>query len=89
MYKYYFTLGVKIFVRGKQLSGLDDPLFEHLTEERFIIGTPEDCIKEIEMYRDVLGINYIAHRMVFPQASHEVISTCIKTFGERVIANIK
>lgn len=89
MYKYYFTLGVKMFVRGEQLTDINDPLFEHLAEERFIIGTPEDCIKEIEMYRDVLGINYIAHRMVFPQASHEVISGCMETFGNEVIAHFK
>jgi len=89
MYKYYFTLGVKMYVRGKQLKDLDDPLFEHLAEERFIIGTPEDCIKEIEMYKGELGINYISHRMVFPQAGHEVILGLIETFGEEVIANLK
>ena len=89
MYKYYFTLGVKMFVRGEQLKDLDDPLFEHLSEERFIIGTPEDCIKEIEMYRDELGINYISHRMVFPQATHEIISGLIETFGEEVISNFR
>ncbi len=89
MYKFYYTLGVKMFVRGQQLKDIDDPLFEHLAEERFIIGTPEDCIKEIEMYRDELGINYISCRMVFPQASHEIISNCIETFGKEVIPNIK
>ena len=36
MYKYYFTLGVKMFVRGQQLKDLDDPLFEHLAEDRFV-----------------------------------------------------
>ena len=89
MYKFYFTLGVKMFVRGQQLKDIDDPLFEHLAEERFIIGTPEDCIKEIEMYRDELGINYISCRMVFPQASHEIISNCIEIFGKEIIPNIK
>lgn len=89
MYKYYFTLGVKMFVRGQQLKDLDDPLFEHLAEERFIIGTPEDCVKEIEMYRDELGIDYISHRMVFPQAPHEVISGLIETFGEQVISSFR
>jgi len=88
MYKFYFTLGVKMFVRGEQLKDLDDPLFEHLADERFIIGTPEDCIKEIEMYRDELGIKYISCRMVFPQATHEMISNCIETFGNEVILNI-
>ena len=89
MYKFYFTLGVKMFVRGQQLKDIDDPLFEHLAEERFIIGTTQDCIKEIEMYRDDLGINYISCRMVFPQATHEIISNCIEIFGKEVIPNIK
>ena len=89
MYKFYFSLGVKMFVRGKQLTGLDDPLFKHLAEDRFIIGTPEDCIGEIEKYRDELGIKYIACRMVFPQAAHEIISGLIKTFGKKVIPNVK
>jgi alkanesulfonate monooxygenase SsuD/methylene tetrahydromethanopterin reductase-like flavin-dependent oxidoreductase (luciferase family) len=89
MYKFYFSLGVKMFVRGKQLTGLDDPLFKHLAEDRFIIGTPEDCIGEIEKYRDELGIKYIACRMVFPQATHEIISGLIKTFGKKVIPNVR
>lgn len=88
MYKFYFTLGVKMFVRGQQLKDINDPLFEHLAEERFIIGTPGDCIKEIEMYRDELGINYISCRMVFPQATHEMISNCMEIFGKEVIPNI-
>jgi alkanesulfonate monooxygenase SsuD/methylene tetrahydromethanopterin reductase-like flavin-dependent oxidoreductase (luciferase family) len=88
MYKFYFTLGVKMFVRGQQLKDINDPLFEHLAEERFIIGTPGDCIKEIEMYRDELGIKYISCRMVFPQATHEMISNCIETFGKEVIPDI-
>lgn len=88
MYKFYFSLGVKMFVRGKQLTGLDDPLFKHLAEDRFIIGTPEDCIGEIKKYRDELGIKYIVCRMVFPQAPHDVISGLIKTFGRKVIPNI-
>lgn len=85
MYKYYFSLGVKMFVRGKQLTGLDDPKFKHLAEDRFMIGTPDKCINEIKRYRDELGIKYIACRMVFPQADHKTISNCIKLFGKEVI----
>lgn len=88
MYKYYFSLGVKMFVRGKQLAGLGDPLFEYLPEERFIIGDPEDCIKELKRYRDELGINYIACRMVFPQATNKTISKCLELFGKEVIPNV-
>lgn len=87
MYKFYFTLGVKIFVRGKQVTSLDDPLFEHLPEDRFMIGDPEDCLREVRRYQDEVGINHIACRMVFPQATHETISKCIEIFGKEVIPN--
>lgn len=86
MYKFYFTLGVKITIRGQQVKSLDDPLFEHLAEDRFMIGTPDYCIDEINKYKEETGINYIACRMVFPQAPNEAISSCIKLFGDRVIS---
>jgi alkanesulfonate monooxygenase SsuD/methylene tetrahydromethanopterin reductase-like flavin-dependent oxidoreductase (luciferase family) len=88
MYKFYFSLGVKMFVRGKQLTGLDDPLFDLLPEDRFVIGTPEDCMKEVQRYRDELGIKYIVCRMVFPSATHETISRCIELFGKEVIPSV-
>jgi len=86
MYKFYFTLGVKIVIRGQQVQSVDDPLFEHLAEDRFMIGTPEYCIDEINKYREETGINYIANRMVFPQAPNDAISGCIKLFGDKVIS---
>ena len=85
MYKFYFTLGVKIVIRGEQVQSIDDPLFEHLAEDRFMIGTPGYCIDEINKYREETGIHYICNRMVFPQAPNEAISGCIKLFGEEVI----
>ncbi len=88
MYRFYFTLGVKMFVRGKQLTGLDDPLFNLLPEDRFIIGDSEDCIRELKRYKDELGINYIACRMIFPQATHKTISRSIELFGKEVIPRI-
>ncbi|NIP31248.1 MAG: LLM class flavin-dependent oxidoreductase [Candidatus Dadabacteria bacterium] len=88
MYKFYFTLGVKIVIRGQQVKSLDDPLFEYLAEDRFMIGTPEYCIDEINKYKEETGINYIASRMVFPQAPNEAISNCIQLFGEKVISRI-
>ena len=85
MYKFYFTLGVKIVIRGEQVKSIDDPLFEHLAEGRFMIGTPEHCVDEIQKYREETGINYIACRMVFPQAPNDAIAGCIKLFGEKVV----
>jgi alkanesulfonate monooxygenase SsuD/methylene tetrahydromethanopterin reductase-like flavin-dependent oxidoreductase (luciferase family) len=88
MYKFYFSLGVKMSVRGKELTGPDDPLFDYLSEDRFIIGDPEDCIREIKRYRDEIGINYIVCRMVFPSATHGTISRCIELFGREVIPKV-
>lgn len=85
MYKFYFSLGVKIFVRGQQVKSIDDPLLEHIPEDRFIIGTSEYCVDEINKYKEETGIDYIVCRMVFPQAPNEVISECIKLFGKEVI----
>ena len=68
------------------MQSLDDPLFDHLAEDRFMIGTPDYCIDEIKKYHDETGINYIACRMVFPQAPHETISSCIELFGNGVIS---
>ncbi len=85
MYKFYLTLGIKIFIRGEQVKGPDDPLFEHMAEDRFIIGTPEHCAEEIDKYRREVGINNIACRMVFPQAPPEETSRCIELFGSEVI----
>jgi probable F420-dependent oxidoreductase len=87
-YKFLFSLGVKLSVRRKQITSLDDPLFDYFAEDRFIIGDPDDCIREVKRYRDELGINYIACSMVFPAATHETISKCIELFGKEVIASI-
>jgi probable F420-dependent oxidoreductase len=88
MYRYYFSLAVKLFVRGKELTGLDDPLFDLLPEDRLIIGDPEDCVREVKRYKDELGINYIVCQMVFPQATHKTTSKCIELWGKEVISKI-
>ena len=89
MYRFYLSLGIKIFIRGEQVKGPDDPLFEHMAEDRFIIGTPDKCAEEIEKYRREAGINNIACRMVFPQAPPEETSRCIEMFGKEVIPAFK
>ncbi|MER3445520.1 MAG: hypothetical protein C4291_01195 [Candidatus Dadabacteria bacterium] len=88
MYRFFLSLGVKMSVRGKELTSPDDPLFDYLTEDRFIIGDPEDCIREARRYRDEIGINYILCTMKFPKGTHEVVSRCIELFGREVISKV-
>ena len=86
MYKFYFTLGIKIVIRGQSVKDVNDPLFNHLAEDRFIIGTPEYCRNELAKYKELTGIDYFLTRMVFPESPDDMIRESIKTFGETVIS---
>lgn len=85
MYKFYLSLGVNIVIRGRKITSPDDPLFEHMAEDRFIIGTPERCAAEVEKYARETGVRNILCRMVFPQAPAEEVSRSIELFGKQVI----
>jgi alkanesulfonate monooxygenase SsuD/methylene tetrahydromethanopterin reductase-like flavin-dependent oxidoreductase (luciferase family) len=39
-----------------------DLSFERLVEERFVIGTPGDCLRELLRWRDDLGVNHFIFR---------------------------
>ena len=85
MYRFYLSLGVKIVIRGKSITDPDDPYFEYMAEDRFMIGTPEHCAREVRKYADKTGIRNIMCRMVFPQAPREAVSRSIELFGKEVI----
>ena len=89
MYKFYLSLGVKIVIRGKTITDPDDPFFEYMAEDRFMIGTPEHCVQEVKKYAKKAGIRNIMCRMVFPQAPAEVIAHSIELFGKEVIPEFK
>jgi alkanesulfonate monooxygenase SsuD/methylene tetrahydromethanopterin reductase-like flavin-dependent oxidoreductase (luciferase family) len=40
--------------------------FEELLEDRFILGSPDECIEEIERYREALGITELLVRIQWP-----------------------
>ena len=89
MYRFYLSLGVKIVIRGKTITDPDDPFFEYMAEDRFMIGTPEHCAGEVRKYAEKTGIRNIMCRMVFPQAPAEVIAHSIELFGKEVIPEFR
>ena len=89
MYKFYLSLGVKIVIRGKTITDPDDPFFEYMAEDRFMIGTPEHCTQEVKKYAEKTGIRNIMCRMVFPQAPSEAIARSIELFGKEVIPEFR
>lgn len=65
-YKFYFSLGVKMYLIWKPLKDLDDPLFDYLAQDRFITCDYDHCYDELVRYKEKLGIEHLILRMVFP-----------------------
>ncbi|HLI87413.1 MAG TPA: LLM class flavin-dependent oxidoreductase [Ktedonobacteraceae bacterium] len=63
---------------------LDVPL-PQLIQRRFIIGTPDDVIRDLETCIEQLGVNYIIVRMQWPGMAHRATARAIKLMGKYVI----
>lgn len=85
-YKAYYSWGMGKNVPGE--SGEDLPL-EELVKDRFVIGSPEDCIRECQAHRDELGCSHLIVRMNFPGIPQENFMKAIRLFGEEVLPHIR
>jgi alkanesulfonate monooxygenase SsuD/methylene tetrahydromethanopterin reductase-like flavin-dependent oxidoreductase (luciferase family) len=61
-----------------------DVEFEHVLEGRFILGSPDDCIAEIERYRQ-LGVQELIVRCQWPGMPGEAALDAIRRFGQEVL----
>ena len=62
--------------------------FAELARDRFIIGDPEDCIGEIEKFRD-LGMSHGSFRMIWPGMDLRRGMRNMELFAERVMPHFK
>ena len=62
--------------------------FEQLARERFLIGTPDDLIAEVERYEQ-LGVNQMLFRMQWPGMPQDQVIRQLKLFGKYVIPHFK
>mgnify|MGYP005854590835 CR=1 FL=1 len=71
---------------GRDLPEADriDRPFEELVEGRFIIGSPEECVAQIEEYR-ALGVEEVVLRMQWPGMPPEPVLRSLRRFGEEVL----
>jgi alkanesulfonate monooxygenase SsuD/methylene tetrahydromethanopterin reductase-like flavin-dependent oxidoreductase (luciferase family) len=69
-------------------SGKDLPL-EELVKDRFIIGTPDDCIRECMAHRDLLGVTHLIVRFNFPGMPQNHVLEAIRLFGRAVLPAIR
>jgi alkanesulfonate monooxygenase SsuD/methylene tetrahydromethanopterin reductase-like flavin-dependent oxidoreductase (luciferase family) len=83
-----------IYIKWKQNEAMSDPTelswtFDRLANDRFILGSPEECIDQIKEYRERLGTDYLLVRFDWtPGLAQEEILTSMKLFGEKVIQRI-
>src|SRR5262245_2872487 len=62
-----------------------DVAFEELVRDRFIIGDPDDCVRELERHREALGANSIIHRIQWPGMAQAKVLRTIELLAKRVI----
>jgi alkanesulfonate monooxygenase SsuD/methylene tetrahydromethanopterin reductase-like flavin-dependent oxidoreductase (luciferase family) len=62
-----------------------DVAFEELVRDRFIIGDPDDCIRELRRYADALGVTCVILRIQWPGMEQATVLRTITLLAERVM----
>jgi len=74
--------------KGELVSGAGEVTFQTF-RERFIIGNPEQCIREIEKYRDKIGMDYLMCMMQFPGVDSQKTVESMRLFAKEVMPHFK
>jgi alkanesulfonate monooxygenase SsuD/methylene tetrahydromethanopterin reductase-like flavin-dependent oxidoreductase (luciferase family) len=59
--------------------------FEDLVRDRFIVGDPDDAIRELKRYVDALGVNTFIFRIQWPGMEQAKVLRTIRLLAERVM----
>jgi len=62
---------------------------EELARDRFVIGTPDDCIRECRRHRDELGVTHLIVRFNFPGMSPANVLGAMRLFGKEVLPRMR
>jgi alkanesulfonate monooxygenase SsuD/methylene tetrahydromethanopterin reductase-like flavin-dependent oxidoreductase (luciferase family) len=65
-----------------------DVPFDRILEGRFILGSPEECIEEIEKYRE-LGIDELVLRCQWPGMPNKDSLRALELFGDKVLPHYR
>jgi alkanesulfonate monooxygenase SsuD/methylene tetrahydromethanopterin reductase-like flavin-dependent oxidoreductase (luciferase family) len=63
--------------------------FEELVRDRFIIGDPDDCVRELRRHADALGVNTFIFRIQWPGMEQAKVLRTIALLAERVIPALR
>jgi alkanesulfonate monooxygenase SsuD/methylene tetrahydromethanopterin reductase-like flavin-dependent oxidoreductase (luciferase family) len=59
--------------------------FERLAEERFLVGTPNEVIEQIETMRERIPLDHLSVRFHHTGMDHDTVMDQIELFGEEVV----
>jgi alkanesulfonate monooxygenase SsuD/methylene tetrahydromethanopterin reductase-like flavin-dependent oxidoreductase (luciferase family) len=83
-----------VYIKWKQNEAMNDPTelawaFDKLSAGRFILGSPSECIDQIQEYQERLGISYMLPRFDWtPGLPQDEILASMRLFGEQVIQRL-
>jgi alkanesulfonate monooxygenase SsuD/methylene tetrahydromethanopterin reductase-like flavin-dependent oxidoreductase (luciferase family) len=67
---------------------LDLP-FDELRDQRFIIGSPDDCVEQLRLYHQRLGANHFLLRVQWAGMPQTQVLEAITLVGERIIPRLR
>jgi alkanesulfonate monooxygenase SsuD/methylene tetrahydromethanopterin reductase-like flavin-dependent oxidoreductase (luciferase family) len=63
--------------------------FDELVQDRFIIGDPDDCVRELRRYVAALGVNCLIFRVQWPGMEQAKVLRTIKLLAEHVMPKLQ
>ena len=69
---------------GKEAASPFDPP-DSVAQDRFVIGTPDQCIEKIRRFRDAFGVDHLICRLYFPGMPHEHTMQELRLLAKEVI----
>ena len=92
MYTHRFYFQYDAYVQDEHIKDVKTPeelSFGIASKERLIVGSPEDCLEQLQMWKEAIQPDYLIMRFRQPGGpSHENTLQAIHTFGEKVIPKL-
>jgi alkanesulfonate monooxygenase SsuD/methylene tetrahydromethanopterin reductase-like flavin-dependent oxidoreductase (luciferase family) len=89
-HQHYFGFGVHTEDEYlKDVKGPEDLTFERIAEDRLLYGSPQDCLDQLQHWRDEIRPDYMILRLRFGgDPSHEKTLQTIRLFGEEILPKL-
>jgi alkanesulfonate monooxygenase SsuD/methylene tetrahydromethanopterin reductase-like flavin-dependent oxidoreductase (luciferase family) len=84
-YKAYAAWGVG----QSSFDEFDPGSLEDIVRDRFIIGSPTDCLRACLRHRDELGIEDLLVRMNFPGMPNQIFTAALRLFAEECLPHLR